>query len=265
MRSSRIPQKERLEQAVRERDVGMLNMEAKRRNMTGHHLVEIGDAGGLKGLGLYAKRPITASHAHPKVLCEYTGVRKEVLSTEKITNMSITELMYGAEGVTVQTRGGVTITKRWRVVADEPLHNLARFANAPGPNEQPNARIVQIGNRLVVEFIRNIEAGQPILIDYGPHYWMYFWHRLPSEHQRTLRIKWPDIPFPPIWPTIHRLATADSRRQAELDYINSASNIYDGLATAENEAGGDTIDEVDNSTATPGSTHPASVPQKTLS
>jgi hypothetical protein len=62
----------------------------------------------------------------------------------------------------------------------------------------PNARIVlRKDGRVWVEIISPIRLGEPILIDYDPYYWIYFWHRLSLTAQVQLQQTWRHIPFPP--------------------------------------------------------------------
>jgi hypothetical protein len=226
VRISRTPSRRTISTAEKQRDVGFLNQEFHRLGKEGWNHAEIIDTKSATGLGLVARHDILATEDAPFRLCEYEGTWKSIPAQERIAEVPRRDdLMYGVEvSLPTSPTDRTGTQRRWRIVADHPTDNIGRYGNAPDGSSPPNARLVlRKDGRVWVEIISLTRLGEPILLDYGPYYWIHFWHRLPLTAQVQLQQNWRHIP-----PT----HSANSVREAECDYVASALNRTDNMLQA---------------------------------
>jgi hypothetical protein len=175
VRTSRTPSQQTIAAAEKHRDVGALNQEFRRLGKEEWNHAEIYDTKSATGLGLVARHEIQATENAPFRLCEYEGTWKPLPAQERIADVPMRDLMYGVEvSLPPRLTDRTGTQRRWRIVADHPTDNIGRYGNAPDGSSPPNARLVlRKGGRVWVEIISPIPLGAPILIDYGPYYWIY--------------------------------------------------------------------------------------------
>jgi hypothetical protein len=219
VRTSRTPSRRTISTAEKQRDVGFLNQEFRRLGKEGWNHAEIIDTKSATGLGLVARHDILATEDAPFRLCEYEGTWKPLPAQERTAEVPMRDLMYGVEVLLSPRPTDRTGTqRRWKIVADHPTDNIGRYGDAPDGGSPPNAQLVlRKDGRVWVEIISLIRLGEPILLDYGPYYWIHFWHRLSLTAQVQLQQIWSHIPFPLLWPSKTLTHSANSVREAECD------------------------------------------------
>jgi hypothetical protein len=167
------------------------------RKLPGYEFTHAVDVNG-KGLCLKASQPIPATPWTNKTgLCEYSGTERPVDPQEHVYSIPLRQLMYGCE----YYRDGKLYCKS----PDQDMGSLLRYMQAPNPGEEPTCCLMIVRDKAksttVSLFInRPIQPQEDLTIEYGGPYWQIFWNHLSLDQQRQIKIRNPDITFPPHWP-----------------------------------------------------------------
>lgn len=115
------------------------------------------------GLGAFAKEDIGAN----QVIGEYKGEKK---SLKEISKLPKDQQIYLFE---VVKDDGKTF---YIDAMDIDASNWTRYVNSVRTNYQrkkQNTNYIQVGNKIMLQTLKDIKKGEELLCDYGDNYWHY--------------------------------------------------------------------------------------------